>query len=97
MAGNSNSGRKPQLSEMTLDEILHVSSTILLRWLSNPEVPDSVKIPVVSQLISKRIPTKTILEGDNLGQRNITNVIYPEGWRPKEERIVGSETQSISG
>jgi len=54
------------LSDMTVEEILQVSSTILLRWLKNTEVPDVTKIPVIAQFIAKRIPATTIVEGDGL-------------------------------
>lgn len=65
MAGNGNSGRKPLLHTRTLEEIMSVSSEILLRWLTNPEVKDVLKIPVVAQLIAKRIPAK--IEGEGFG------------------------------
>ena len=51
------SGRKPLLAHETVEEILKVSSEILLRWLSNKEVKDEKKIQVVSQLVGKRIPS----------------------------------------
>lgn len=59
MAGKAGrSGRKPLLQEMKVEEILDVSADILIRWLSNSEVSDEKKIPVVTQLIAKRIPAK---------------------------------------
>jgi len=59
MAGKAGrSGRKPLLQEMKVEEILDVSADILIRWLSNPEIEDEKKIPVVTQLIAKRIPAK---------------------------------------
>ena len=59
MAGKKGkSGRKPLLQEMKIEEILDVSADILIRWLSNPEIDDKRKIPVVTQLIAKRIPAK---------------------------------------
>lgn len=55
-------GRKPLLEEASVREILRLSDEILQRWLSNPEVPDEKKIPVVKDLIGKRIPTTQEIE-----------------------------------
>ena len=88
MAGNANSGRRPMLSDMTVEEILKLSSTILLRWLSNTEVTDATKIPVIAQFISKRIPATTIIEGDVKGPTQIVVV------RSKEE--IADTTKEVS-
>jgi len=67
MAGiKGRSGRKPLLEEKKVEEILRLSSDVLIRWLSNPEIPDDRKIPVASQLVSRRIPTS--VDGESLPQ-----------------------------
>ncbi len=84
MAGvKGRSGRKPLLAESTVEEILKVSSDILLRWLQNPEVPDERKVQVVSPLIAKRIPAK--LDGEVSASTNI--IILRDG----------NKTQAVSG
>lgn len=65
MAGiKGRSGRKPSLNEKSMEEILNLSSEILNRWLSNSEVPDEKKIPIVAQIMVKRIPAKLEHTGD---------------------------------
>ena len=67
MAGvKGRSGRKPLLEEKKVEEILQLSSDVVIRWLSNPEVSDDRKILVASQLVSRRIPTT--LDADGLVQ-----------------------------
>jgi len=77
MAGiKGRSGRKPLLEEKKVEEILRLSSDVLIRWLSNPEIPDDRKIPVASQLVSRRIPTS--VDGESLPQEARIIIIRDE-------------------
>ena len=64
MAGKKGrSGRKPLLEEETVEELLDLSATILRRWLENDKVREDRKIPIVTQLIVKRIKQKVDFDG----------------------------------
>lgn len=92
MAGiKGRSGRKPLLKEYKLEEILETSSDILQRWLSNPEIKDSKKIPVVTQLIAKRIPAKLEHSGE-LATRIMIEVVkkykeLPDNGKPAGKKV----------
>lgn len=78
MAGvKGRSGRRPMLNERVVEDILDVSANILLRWLTNPEVPEERKIPVVATLIAKRVPVK--LEHSGLPDSKLVIVRSSDG------------------
>lgn len=86
--GSAKSGRKPLLQERTLEELLALSGEILQRWLSNPEVPIDRKIPVVTQMIVKRIPAKMEHSGELL------KAIFINYANATSKREVNSDSQS---
>ncbi len=86
------SGRKPLLEESKVEEILRVSSDILLRWLQNNLVPDYKKVQVVSQLVGKRIPMK--VEGQGFGGDTKIIIIRSE---KKDNVGIESNTQTVPG
>ena len=89
------SGRKPLLANETIEEILKVSSEILLRWLNNSKVEDVRKVPVVAQLIGKRVPNKIEAEGF-VPEGNRVIVIYPPGYKKEGDNgRLKSEAQVI--
>lgn len=58
-----NSGRKPLLEEKKLIDLLEVSHATLVRWMNNPDVPDDRKVAVAAELLKRRIPNATEIEG----------------------------------
>ncbi len=56
-------GRKPVLAEHTVKQLLETSAEILTRWMNNPDIPDERKIPVCSELIKRRVPNATEIDG----------------------------------
>lgn len=58
------SGRKTMLKERTIEEICEMSSDILLKWLSNPEVDLHKKVMVAKDVVLKRLPTMLEHSGD---------------------------------
>ena len=86
------SGRKPLLKDYTTSQILQLSRQVIYRWLSNPEVSDSKKIPVAMQFFLRTIPATAVSEGrivqvgkvqieyvSKNGQESRQNVGMPEG------------------
>ena len=72
------SGRRPLLADSKIEEILELSHSILFRWLGNDKVDIAKKIPVVSQLIGKRVPNKIEAEGF-VPEGNKIIIVYPQG------------------
>ena len=56
-------GRKPVLAELTIKQLLEKSAEILTRWMDNPKVPDDRKIQVCAELIKRRVPNATEIDG----------------------------------
>ncbi len=54
---------------------------------------DETKLRVSMSMALKSMPT--IVEGDVGKQMNITNMVFPKDWKPKEERS-GLKPQDIS-
>ena len=77
-------------------ELLHKTRIYLLDNFHKFSEFNKIKIALALNL--KAMPTT--IEGEVLTQHNITNIIYPENWKPKEERKEerndGSKTQTFS-
>jgi hypothetical protein len=90
MAGvKGRSGRRPLLADSKIEEILQVSHKILVRWLGNKEISDAKKIPVIAQLIGKRVPNK--VDAEVLAQEgNKIVIVYPQA---KEKDPIDARTK----
>jgi len=85
------SGRKPVLAELTVKQLLEKSANILTRWLDNPKVPDDRKIQVCTELIKRRIPNATEIDGKL--DTGATNYILIRNTIPAEVPGTQSETR----
>ena len=59
------SGRRTRFEDSLIEELVKLETSILLRWLKNPEVKNEKKVAVCAQHIARRVPNKTHEIGDN--------------------------------
>lgn len=92
--GGKGSGRRPMLNESAVEDLLSLSSEILFSWLANPEVAIDRKIPVVAQIMIKRIPSK--LEHSGIQGTQIV-IVRPNEIKDENRESLSDMRQGVLG